>query len=143
MELLPGGLHEAAAEHITKKGLGLGSRILIAVVSGICGLFLLVAAPTTEKPVIGYITGGAFVVLCLTCATSGRVRQFFGSLIGSTLFLVSLWFAYERLGHPAAAGVALEDLLHVTGFFFGIGLPGLVYAVRVKFGFAASALGST
>lgn len=81
---------------------------------------------------------GAFCLLiAFVCATQGRVRQFIGSLIGFAIFAIAFWYVCTEL----ATGVFWSDrrsepsIVNALMFFAAFGIPGAIYAYKVRFGF--------
>lgn len=98
-------------------------------------MFLI--APPTEKQVHFYLFGGFCLVISLACIFKGRVRQFLGSVIGSALLILSVWYLASEIigGGPvfsARSDQSIYNALLFTAFF---GIPGITYALKVKFGF--------
>lgn len=127
------------AEAVITGGLSRGARITLGVTTALCGAAMfLVAPPMSEPRALGF---HAFSVFCFliaaACFTSGRTRQFIGSVIGCAIFLIGAAYLAEQLlkgsllserrGDTSVAGASL--------FFFSIGLPGAAYAYRTRFGF--------
>jgi hypothetical protein len=118
------------------RGLGLGPRIMLAVFAAV---FAAVMFLTAEGPgrTFSYLFGGLCVVVTLACVLPGRARQFFGSVVGTLLFIAAGWYLYseirsgpifpERPGEPSVLFAGLFALI--------CGLPGIAYALTTRFGF--------
>ena len=95
----------------------------------------------SEEQRIGF---GVFAAFCLTislvCFLRGRPRQFFGSLIGLSLFLLGCSYIIEQLlgGPLLSSGRSEPSVVNAGLFTLFFGVPGLLYALRVRFGFASS-----
>jgi hypothetical protein len=132
-----GGLHRVAAKHITEGGLSPTARIILGSFSPLFGAVMFLTAPPTDKAKYFYAFGVLCLVICVACVTSGRVRQFCGSIIGVALFFLSGWFLYTqvRSGHVLSRGPGDPSLLNSILFLIAFGIPGISYAVKVRFGF--------
>jgi uncharacterized membrane protein len=128
-------MHRVAAEKITQ-GLSLFPRIILAVVSGLFGVVMILVAPPTEKAFYFYSFGLLCILICVACLTTGRLRQFVGSIIGVALFATSLWYLYSQAvgGRIISQGRNEPSLLNSLLFFGAFGLPGIGYAAKVRFG---------
>jgi hypothetical protein len=78
-----GNLHRIAAKQITQDGLSVTARIILASFSALFGAVMFLAAPPTDKAIYFYAFGALCVLICIACLTSGRARQFCGSIIGT------------------------------------------------------------
>jgi hypothetical protein len=118
-------------------GLSLGPRILLAVFAGIFAVVMFLSAQEGPGSTFSYLFGGLCVVVALGCVLPGRARHFFGSIVGVLLFAAGL--AY--LGTEALRGEFLSrhpgepSVLLALVFLSVVGIPGLIYALRVRFGF--------
>jgi apolipoprotein N-acyltransferase len=135
-----GNLHRIAATQITQGGLSVTARIILASFSALFGAVTVLAAPPTDKAIYFYAFGGLCVLICGACLTSGRVRQFCGSIIGVALFLLSAWFLYSQVqsGHYLSRGPGDPSLLSSILFLVAFGIPGIRYAAKARFGFRRS-----
>lgn len=124
------------AEGYIRRGLSPAARVILAVFSGLCGLMMFLAAPPTEKAVFFHLFGTFCLLISLACVTRGRVRQFAGSLVGCALFLGSLVYLCAQLtgGRWFLGGVAEPSVGNAILFFLAFGVPGIAYALRVRFG---------
>ena len=125
-----------AAEEIINRGLSSFSRILLGLFSGLFGVVMVITAPDTDKAIFFYMFGGLCFLICFTCAVQGKPRQFLGSVIGICLFFVSLVYSiYEILGGSLVSGNRDEpSAINAILFLMFFGIPGLRYAMRVRFG---------
>jgi len=125
-----------AGEEIINKGLSPFTRILLGFVSGMFGLVMIVSAPPTDKAIGFYVFAGACLSISFACVFTGRVRQFFGSLIGLGLFTASMWYLLSQLLHGSLLSVRSEQsILNAMLFLVFFGIPGISYIFKVWFGF--------
>ena len=134
---MTGDFHKAGADHITSQGLGLVPRIILAVFAGIFAAVMLLTAPDDGKAIYFYLFGGLCTVIALACIFRGRVRQFFGSIIGVAVFALAIWYLWggAKTGSFVSHGPGDPSLLQAILFAFAFGLPGIGYAVKTRFGF--------
>ena len=85
------------AEEQINEGLSPLSRILLGSMAGLFGLMMIFIAPPTDKQVFFYLFGGFCLVIAFACIFKGRVRQFFGSIIGVVLVAASTWYLSSQL----------------------------------------------
>jgi len=120
-------------------GLSLGARIVLGSVAALFGtVMLLVAPPSTDTKTIGFYAFGAFCLLiAIACFTSGRVRQFIGSVIGCTIFFVGVAYLVAEFsaGTLSSSSHASPSAYNAVKYLLFIGIPGIVYAYKVRFGF--------
>lgn len=133
-------LYERANKIITNQGLSLGARLLLGLVAGLFGAVMFLAAPPgTDSKAIGFY---AFGLLCLliaiACFTSGRVRQFIGSVIGCSIFLVGITYLVAELSGGKLWDSTNPSAYNAAKYLLFIGIPGIVYAYKVRFGFRKS-----
>lgn len=120
-----------------RRGLSKGARLLLGSVAGLFGLLMLLMAGTSSSPA-GFVAFGIFcLAIAIACATSGRVRQFFGSVVGSAIFGLAVWYLWSQaVGGPVTSDSRAEpSLLNAALFLVFLGLPGGSYAISAKFGF--------
>ena len=125
-----------AAEEVINRGLNPFSRILLALFSGLFGVVIVITAPDTDKEIFFYMLGGFCFLICIACVVQGKPRQFLGSVIGICLFFVSLvYLFYETLGGSLVSGSrGKPSAINAILFLIFFGIPGLRYAMRVRFG---------
>ena len=136
-----GGFHKVAADRITSQGLGLWPRMILAVFSSLFAVVMFLTAPDDSKAIYFYLFGGLCAVVAAACICSGKARQFFGSIVGLALVVLTGWYLYselregpflsQRLGEPSQFKAIL--------FAFAFGLPGLRYVIKTGFGFRRNA----
>ena len=129
-------MYEQANKTINQ-GLSLGARITLGLISGLFGDVMLLIAPPTDKAIYFYLFGTFCLFITVACVTSGRVRQFVGSVIGSAVFIMGLAYLVSEL----TAGVywssrrSEPSVFNALLYLFFIGLPGAAYAYKARFGF--------
>ena len=128
------------AEKAINAGLSLGARALLAFLSSLFGVVILLVAPPTDKAIFFYAFGGFCLALAILCLVTGRLRQFIGSVFGSGLFALSIWYAADQLiyGTELVGPKSEPNLLNSCLFIMFIGIPGASYAFKAKFGFKKS-----
>jgi hypothetical protein len=79
------------------------------------------------------------IVVALGCILPGRARHFFGSIVGVLLFASAIgYLAFEiARGRLLPEDLGEPSALMAIIFLVVCGLPGLLYAVRTRFGFRA------
>src|SRR5262245_39977864 len=121
-------MHKVAASTI-RGGLSWGARILLGLVAGLFGVLMLAMAPDATSPV-GFAAFGLFcIAIALACMTSGRVRQFVGSVIASVIVGLSVCYLWsEFTGGVMVSGKRSEpSLLNAGLFLVFFGLPSIAY----------------
>ena len=133
-------LHRRANEVLTNQGLSFGARLLLGLVAGLFGVVMfLVAPPSTDSKAIGFYAFGALCLLiAIACFTSGRVRQFIGSIIGCSIFLAGVAYLAAELSGGKLWGSTNPSAYNAAKYLLFIGIPGIVYAYKVRFGFRKS-----
>lgn len=129
-------MYEQANKTISQ-GLSLGARMTLGFISGLFGIVMLSIAPPTDAAIYFYLFGALCLVIAIACITTGRLRQFIGSVIGCALFGMSLvYLVAEVAGGVDWSGRRSEpSVFNALLFLFFIGLPGAAYAYKVRFGF--------
>ena len=124
------------AEERISAGLSLGARVLLGAVSALFGAVMVFIAPSMEKPIFIYCFGGFCIAIAAACTTTGRVRQFIGSVIGAVMFCVGLWYLGTEVskGTWVSGSRAGPSALNAVLYLVFIGIPGATYAYRVRFG---------
>jgi hypothetical protein len=134
-------MYERANAEINR-GLSFGARLLLGFVAGLFGLIMVLTAPVGESRAIGFYGFGFFCLLIsIACFTSGRVRQFIGSLIGCAIFAVGVaYLVAELFGGPLWSGRRSSPFVfNAVMYLLFIGIPGVVYAYKARFGFRKGA----
>jgi len=134
-------MYEQAVKSIDQ-GLSLGARIALGSIAAVFGLvMILIASPETGSKAIFFYGFGAFCLsIAIACFTTGRVRQFVGSTIGCIIFLTGVWYLASEVYAGALWSSRRSDPSAYTAvlYLLFIGLPGLSYAYRARFGFPKS-----
>lgn len=130
-------MYERANSEINR-GLSFGARLLLGFMAALFGLIMVLTAPTGEPRAVWFYVFGVFCFLiAVACFTSGRVRQFIGSLIGCTIFLAGVAYLAEELSSGAllSGSRASPSIYNAGRYLLFIGIPGVAYAYKVRFGF--------
>ncbi len=137
-------VHKVAAQKINQ-GLSLASRMILGGVSALFGVMMILMAPSFDKTLYFYEFGVFCLLIAVACVTQARVRQFVGSTIGAALFCAAMWYLYVEIHSdtPISNSRSSPSLPNAIGFLVAFGVPGALYALRTRFGFAkvASAKG--
>ena len=125
-----------AAEKVITRGMGLVPRLILAAFSGLFATVMFLVAPPTDKAVYFYMFGGFCALISLACLTSGKVRQFLGSFIGISLFILSLLYVGAQFEEGPLYSLSRGEpsLLNSLLFLVFFGFPGLMYAINARFG---------
>jgi hypothetical protein len=128
-------MYKAAEEQINR-GLSLFARFILGFVSALFWVVMILIAPPTDKSVFFHVFGIFCLFISVACFTSGRVRQFVGSLIGCALLVLSGWYLYAELtGGPFFSVRRSEpSVVNAVAFFVAFGIPGITYAIKARFG---------
>jgi hypothetical protein len=131
-------MYREANEKINE-GLSPFARAILGLFSGLFGVMMIGIAPDGEKQIFFYLFGGFCLAISLACIFKGRVRQFLGSLIGVCLTILSGWYLLSQIlgGGPLFSARADQSIFNAVLFSVFFGVPGLTYAIKTKFGFAA------
>lgn len=130
-------MYERANSEITR-GLSLGARLLLGLMSALFGLVMVLTTPIGEPRAVWFYAFGVFCFfITVACFTSSRVRQFIGSLIGCIIFLVGAAYLVAELSGGAlwSDSRARPSVYDAVMYLLFIGIPGIVYAYKVRFGF--------
>jgi hypothetical protein len=113
-------------------------QLRAANMDGFFGVLMFIITPGSPSPASLAMFGMFCVFIALACATRGRVRQFFGSVIGCAVFGSAVWYLWvEGVGGPVFSGRRSDpSLLNAVLFFLCFGLPSAAYVVSARFGFA-------
>jgi predicted membrane channel-forming protein YqfA (hemolysin III family) len=128
-------MYEQANESINQ-GLSLGARIVLGAMAALFGGVMIMIAPSMPKPLAIYFFGAFCCAIAITCFTTGRVRQFVGSIIGSTIFLAGVAYLVHEvfLGHLWPTRSSEPSVLNAIFYLSFIGIPGAAYAYNARFG---------
>ncbi len=129
-------MYEQANKSINR-GLSLGARIFLGVVAGLFGIVMFLVAPPTEKAIFFYLFGTFCLLISVACFTQSRLRQFVGSVLGSSIFVLGLvYLIAEVSGGSLWSGRRSEpSVFNAALYLVFIGIPGAAYAYRTRFGF--------
>jgi phosphotransferase system glucose/maltose/N-acetylglucosamine-specific IIC component len=116
-------------------------RLLLGTAAGFFSVLMFITTPSSPSPVFSALFGMFCVAIALACATQGRVRQFFGSVIGCAVFGLTLCYLWVAgVGGPVTTDrpilLSLLSLLSAMPYFVCFGLPSAAYVVSARFGFA-------
>lgn len=126
-----------ANQQINKlRGLGIVSRGIIAFFSTFFGIGLIITEWNGAKSVGVYAIGIFCLIVGFVCITRGHIQKFFGSIIGSTVFIASIMYIYFELktGNFLSHNRSEPSLFNAILFFIVFGLAGLSYTTYAKFG---------
>jgi hypothetical protein len=125
--------------HALKKiseGLGPFARFLLGVFSALFAVMIIVMAADSGNSFWGLVIGIFCLAIAITCVTWGRVRKFAGSLLGAALFCMSLGYLWTELTGSRLLSLPGEpSVLNAGLFLLFLGIPGLAYALKARFGF--------
>jgi hypothetical protein len=114
-------------------------RYIIAVILGLVG-FLLIAVGTVVFKASWqyYLFPGTCFLVVVTCLTKGGVSRFFGSCIGVCLFLFTCLYTSEEFdgGRLLPVHKGDQSIMGAVVSLLVLGIPGLIYAWKNKFGFS-------
>jgi len=132
-------MYELANEKINA-GLSFGARLALGSVSALFGIVMLVIAPPTDKRIYFYLFGAFCLFITAACVTSGRVRKFIGSVIGSAIFIAGLVYLVAEIyaGVFFSGQFSEPSVVNALIYLSVIGLPGASYAYKARFGFRRS-----
>jgi hypothetical protein len=114
-----------------------GLRSVLAVAAGLSGVMMIVAAPPTDKAPMFHTVGAFCFVLMGACLTRGRTAQFFGSIVGISVFVVGCWYLASMIAElriSMGAGRSQPSVRNAILFLVTFGLPGAAYAWHAGFG---------
>jgi hypothetical protein len=137
---MAGDFRKDGADYVTSQGLSLFPRIILAVFVGLFAAVMFLTAPDDGNAIFFYLFGGLCAVIALACMFRGRVRQFFGSIIGVAVSALAIWYLWSEVkaGSLVSHRPGDPSLLKAILFGFVFGLPGLGYAIRTRFGFGGN-----
>ncbi|MFC4310111.1 hypothetical protein ACFPN2_13555 [Steroidobacter flavus] len=119
-----------------------GVRIFLAVAAGLMGLVMFLHGTTAEedKAWFSYAFGAFCMLIAAAAVLRGRAARFCGSLVGTCVFVAALLY----LGHELATGPVTSgsrsqpSIVNAVLFLLVFGIPGLLYAIKARFGFSKS-----
>jgi hypothetical protein len=88
------------------------------------------------KAWFSYAFGGLCLAIAAASILKGRTAEFFGSVVGLSIFLMSLWYLISELGegHIFSSTKGTPSIFSAVMFFLIFGLPGILYTRNAKFG---------
>ena len=124
-------------ENGINKGFSPIARGLLAVFACLFGVGMILMSLSSEKSIAVFSFGSFCILISVICITHGRLRQFFGSIIGVCLFGLAVGYAYSQImTGPIDSGHRSEpSVLNSILFLLAFGIPGISYAMRAKFGY--------
>ncbi|RZU38689.1 hypothetical protein EV700_2624 [Fluviicoccus keumensis] len=125
----------SAGKEVLEQGLSLFSRILLGVVAGLFGVGMIFMGHAAKAPWFFYVFGSFCLFITVACITTGKVRVFFGRLIGALVFMAAAWYLVSELSSgPIISGMDADpSILNAAKFFILAGIPGLGYALFARF----------
>ena len=98
---------------------------------------MFLVAPPTEKAMFLYGFGGFCLAIAVACVVKGRLRRFWGSVVGVATFAIALWYIFSQVTGGADLFGPKNEANVLNSFLFMIffGMPGLTYALTARFGF--------
>lgn len=129
-------MYKQAEEQLVRRGLSPFARFVLGGVAAAFGVMMILIAPQNDKAVFFHGFGVFCLLIAVACLTTGRIRQFVGSVIGIALLALSGWYLYAELtGGPVISARRSEpSAFNAWLFFLAFGVPGAAYAIRTRFG---------
>lgn len=126
------------AQKILGKGLSPFARILLGFFSALFGVVLIwleYLSTNSQNPYAMYAFGFFCLSISFACIVKGAARKFIGRVIGAAVFLLSGWYLYSMVSTGAFLSGSRSEpsIINAIIFFVVFGLPGIWYAVFVKF----------
>jgi hypothetical protein len=122
--------------------MSLGARIFIAAAAALFGLIMFLHGTTADpdKAWFSYAFGAFCLFIAAASVLKGRAARFCGSVVGSCIFVAGLCYLGYGLfkGHAVSATQAEPSILNAGLFMMTFGIPGLIYAIKTRFGFRES-----
>ncbi len=103
-------------------------------------MFLYGTSADPDKAWLSYFLGAFCVLVAMAGLLKGRAARFCGSVVGLSVFAFGLlYLANELLSGPFFSDSRSKpSVLNAIMFMLVFGVPGLVYAIKAKFGFGKS-----
>ena len=125
-------MYERAIE-VIHQGLGFGARLLLGIVASAFGVVMFLTANPEHR--VGFYGFGVFCMLmAATCFTSGRIRQFIGSVVGCAIFLTGIWYLEVEIHRGAPFPAAPRSPRLLTPWAFYCSSACLVPRIPIKSG---------
>ncbi|GHT84653.1 hypothetical protein AGMMS49960_18960 [Betaproteobacteria bacterium] len=119
--------------------MSLGARIVIAAFAFLFGaiMFLHGTSADPDKAWFSYAFGAFCLFIGAASLLKGRAAQFCGSVVGTCVFLGGLSYLGDELlsGPLVSARPSQPSILNACLFLLAFGVPGILYAIKAKFGF--------
>lgn len=119
--------------------MSLGVRIFLAITATLIGIVMILHGTTADvdKAWFSYAFGVFCILIAAAAFLKGRPARFCGSVVGACVFIIALWYlGYELMTGPIAATAAGGPSVVKAGLFLVVfGIPGLLYAVKARFGY--------
>lgn len=131
------GGHRAAERHLAR-GLGLGSRIAIAL-AAFGAAAVVFTLPNAEDAPGGrswiiWVIGGFFAVLGVACIAPAPIARLAGRVVGASLFAFCIaYVANEVAEGDWFGGDGTTGVVNATLALLAFGLPGAYYAFWGRF----------
>lgn len=120
--------------------MSVSAKIILSLFVSIFATMMFLHGSTADpaKAWFSYAFGGLCLAIAAATILKGRAAQFFGSLVGSSIFLMSLWYLISELreGQLFSGGKSAPSMFGAVMFFLVFGLPGILYTRNAKFGLA-------
>ena len=127
------------AEQSIHEGLSLGARICLGSFAAVIGaMMILIAGPESGSKAAFFYGFGAFCLcIAVACVSTGRARQFVGSVIGTLVFLAGVAYLFAQIGDGVfwSSRRSEPSAFMAVLYLLFIGIPGAAYAFRTRFGF--------
>ena len=125
------------AEEQINIGLSPFARWSIAFFAALFGIGMILMSSSSGHQ-LGFIVMGAFCILiALACVTTGDFQQFVGSIIGLSIFIIGILYLYSQVtsGAKIYTGRTEPSVVLSILYIIFIGLPGIRYVIKARFGF--------
>ena len=118
-----------------------GARFFLGSIAILLGAMMIFIAPEDENR-MGFYGFGAFCIsIGITCFTSGRLRAFFGSVLGTCVLVAGLsYLGWALASSPVVSGSrSTPSVLNAVLFNLVFGVPAVIYVWSARFGVRADA----
>jgi uncharacterized membrane protein len=118
-----------------------GARFFLGSIAVLLGAMMIFIAPEDENRLVFYGFGAFCISIGITCFTSGRVRAFFGSVVGMCVVVAGLsYLGWELASGPlVSSSRSTPSVLNAVLFNLVFGIPAATYVWRARFGIRADA----
>lgn len=129
-------MYKLAADLIVNHGLSRGARFMLGTISGLFGIAMIGMTPVFEQPDGLYVFGAFCLLIASACVLAGKARQFVGSCIGSSVFLIASWYLVSEIttGPVDSGSDARPSISNAVVFLVCFGLPSIGYVWKARFG---------